>query len=126
MYNFRSENSGRAASALTDDADQDDWISRWGNGFGFASIPFVIGIMAMTYRSCWFIGGKPIRLVRYGDDQAVAIGVMYLGVALFMNAHYFWSASNRYYFVSQLLKPAALLILICSVSYVAVDLVVVS
>ena len=126
MYNFRSENSGRAADALMDDADQDGWISRWGNGFGFASIPLVIGVMSMVYRSCWFVGGKPIRPVHYVDDQAFALGMMYVGIALFMNAHYFWSASNRYYFISQLLKPAALLILIGSIGYFAVDLVVFS
>ena len=118
-----SERSGRTIDDLAGDASDGDTFARWGNGVGFASIPLIIGIMSILYESTLFLRGRPLGIVRYHGEEAIAMGIMWLGVAAFMHAHYFWSVSRRYYFVSELLKPASLLMIAGAMVYVVVQVV---
>ncbi len=115
-----SERDGRTIETLAGDASNDDIIARWGNGVGFACIPLIIGIMSIAFQSTWFIGNRPVRAVQYVGKEAIAMGIMWLGIAAFMHAHYFWSVSRRYYFVSELLKPSSLLLIAGAMGYVVV------
>ena len=129
MFYFRGSDYGKAIGGLSGDASDPDPFARWGNGVFFASIPLYFGIMAIIHQGTLFLGGgtgRRLTLVTYHGKEAIGLGVMYLGLALFMHAHYFWSVSNRFYFLSQILKPIALLTISGSIIYVIVRLVIFS
>lgn len=110
----------RLTDSLEGDAPPDPY-SRWCGGVIAALIPVVIGLMVIAKQHTYFIGWRPPRMVEYFGRDAVALGVASLAIGMLMHAHYFWSASNRYYFVAQLLKPVSLLSLIASFGYVVVN-----
>ena len=121
MYERFGRNFSRAADSLSDDASNPDPFSRWGNGVGFASIPLIAGLASIIYQSSYFLGReRGLSLVHYDGKDAVALGIGYVAIALFMHGHYFWSVSDRYYFVSQILKPLSMLALAGSFGYVVV------
>lgn len=104
-----SERHGRAIDSLAGDAENPDGFARWIGGVVFASIPLLIGVLAILSERTLFLGGRPLRVVQYNGIDAIALGISWIGVAAFMHAHYFWSVSRQYYFISELLKPASLL-----------------
>ena len=120
MFQFPRRGYSTVAESLTGDASEDKW-SRWCGGVISATIPAVIGLMSILYQSAYFIGGRPTRIVRYDGTDAIALGAACLAIGLFMHGHYFWSGSNRYYFVSQILKPAGILGVAIAFGYVVVN-----
>lgn len=125
MYERFGRNFSEATDSLSDDASSPDPFARWGNGVGFACIPLITGLMSILYQSSYFPGRTGgLRLVHYDGKEAVALGIGYVAIAVFMHGHYFWSVSDRYYFVSQILKPCSMLTVACAFMYVLVQTVI--
>lgn len=125
MFLFPRRGYGAAADGLASDAS-DDPYSRWGGGVVTAILPVICGAMVIFSQHAYFLGGRPIKIVDYHGKEAIALGVACIAVGLFMHAHYFWSASQRYYFVSEILKPLSLLTIAGSMGYVVVSQIVFS
>lgn len=119
MFHFARRGAGQLSSAMSDDAP-DDPFSRWGAGVIAAILPAIIGTIAILSERAYFLGGRPLRVVQYGGNDAIALGVACVAVGLFMHAHYFWTVS-RFYFVSEILKPISLLIIAGGIGYVLVN-----
>ena len=60
----------------------------------------------------------------FGKD-AIASGAAYMAVGLFTHAHDFGSASRRFYFISEILKPLSWLLLAAAMGFVVVNQIVV-
>ena len=106
----------RVGESLSNDASGDP-ISRWCGGVLSAIIPVVPGLMAIAAQHAYFVTGRPLRITEHFGAEAIALGVACVGVGLFMHAHYFWSGSKRFYVLSEILKPTALLTIIGSFGY---------
>ena len=122
MYERFGRNYSEATDSLADDASSSDPCARWGNGVGFAAIPLAMGLASIIHQSSYFLSRRG-GLAHYTGSNAVALGIAWIGIAAFMHGHYFWSVSDRSYFVSQLLKPLALLTVSGAIGYVVVQII---
>ncbi len=123
MYPFSKRGLPSVADRLDDDAPEDPY-SRWGAGVVGAIFPMLIGIVAALNQQAYFLGVRPIRIAEYSGKDAIALSVACTAVGMFMHAHYFWSASRRFYFISEILKPLALLLLAAATGFVVVNQIV--
>ena len=122
MFRFDGRGAVDVADALSNDA-QGGLISRWINGVLFAVIPTVIGAMCIAYQHAYFLSRRG-GMAEYFEKDAIALGVAWIAVGLFMHGHYFWSASRRFYFLSEIFKPLSLLGVAGGMIYVLVNQVV--
>ena len=111
---------GKVAEEFSQDASCDP-VSRWCGGVLSALIPVVLGLMAIVTQHAYFVNGRPLRITEHFGAEAIALGIACLGVGLLMHAHYFWSGSQRFYILSEILKPIALLTIIGSFGYFIVN-----
>jgi hypothetical protein len=100
---------GRGASSLSGPPSGSFW-SRW---FGGVALPLVFAGYGLR---CWMIrrGHLPGRrgVMELQGRQAVAFGIALLGLALFLHAHYFLDALDRWPGAAYLGKVAGLLLLV--------------
>lgn len=120
MYETTRRNTGETWS---NDATKDDLLSRWGAGVVGALLPVAIGVWAIVTQHAYFLGRRPNRVVEYYGEDAIALGIVCVAVGIFAHGHYFWSVS-RYYFISEILKPASLLAIAGGIGYVAVSQII--
>ena len=100
---------GRAASSFSDPPPGTFW-SRW---FGGVALPLVFASYGLR---CWvtrrgYIPGR-WRVMQLQGKEAVAFGIALLGLALFLHAHYFLDALDRWPGAVYLGKVAGLLVLV--------------
>ena len=86
-----------------------------------AAIPLGIGTVAIVRRHAYFLGVRPLQIAEYSGNDAIAIGVAFTAIGLLIHGHCFWTASRKYYFVSEILKPLSLLLLIAAIGFVVAN-----
>ena len=118
-----SEASGRIASFFSEDASGSP-VAKW---IGGVIVPLPIAAYAIwcLVMQTGTIIGRGGRLVLSGTD-AVLYGVALLGLAVFLNTHFFWSTSRRFYVVSELGRPLGLLVLAGGALYLVFSVLVFS
>ncbi len=77
-----------------DDEPIDDAWNKWGQGVVIPSLLALFGASKLIWPHAVLWGRRGMSLTLSGWD-AVAFGLCWIGVALFMHAHYHWSLSNR-------------------------------
>jgi hypothetical protein len=73
-----------------------DRIAAWIYGVVVAVIPTAYGFWCVAAKSAIFVGGRPICFVTYSGAAAIALGITYVSVGLFLHCHFFWSTHERY------------------------------
>ena len=119
MYPFSKHGLPPTLDGLENDAPADPY-SRWCGGVITAAIPVVIGVLAAVGQRAYFLS-RSGGIAGYGGKGAIALGVACIAIGLFLHGHYFWAGSSRYFLVSQILKPIALLLLAGAMGFVVLN-----
>lgn len=56
-----------------------------------------IGLVGIVQQSITFVAARPLRLAHYAGVEAVALGVAYLAVAVFVHCHCFLMTFDAFY-----------------------------
>ena len=119
MYPFPKRGLPPTLDSLENEAPSDPY-SRWCGGVITAAIPVVIGVLAAVGERAYFLS-RSGGIAEYGAKDAIALGVACIAIGLLLHSHYFWAASSRYFIVSQILKPIALLLLAGAMIFVVLN-----
>ncbi|MCA9068356.1 MAG: hypothetical protein KDA84_05505, partial [Planctomycetaceae bacterium] len=65
-------------------------------------------------QSIWFVQTRPLHLVRYEGVEAVALGVAYLAIGLFIHSHFFLMTFESQYFLGEIGKLLSIVLILGS------------
>jgi hypothetical protein len=103
---------------LDDDAPQDSF-SKWGWGVVSPALIAAVGVSNIVWQRATLFGRRGLSMPLTGYD-AVALGVVFLSVAALMHAHYFWSASQRWWAHAEVVKVVSLIAGLLGIGFVIV------
>jgi hypothetical protein len=91
-------------------------VKMWLLGVGLAVIPIGYGIQCILVRHALLFGSHSTDLDLYGS-AAIALGIAYIAVGVFIHAHWFWGLYPKGESLSYLLKFLAVLLFLASLGY---------
>jgi hypothetical protein len=91
-------------------------VKMWLLGVGLAALPIGYGMHCLVVRHALLLGDRETDLDLYGS-AAVALGIAYLAVGIFIHAHWFWGLYPKGESLSYLLKLLAALLFLASLGY---------
>lgn len=90
---------------------------QWAVGVGLAAVLGAYAVSCLVTQRALFPRRRPLGLVQLEGPGAIALGVAYLSVALFLHAHWFWSARPEAHIQAQFGKLVSLLGLVAGLGY---------
>ena len=116
-----SEATGRIASFFSEDASGSP-VAKWVGGIIIPASIAAYSVRCLMMRTGTIIGrGGALRV---SGVDAIVYGIAILGLAVFLNAHFFFSTSRKLYVVSELGRPLGLMLLAGGALYLVFRVIV--
>jgi len=96
---------------------EDIFWSKWVSGFFLSVLVAIYGIHCCVVQNAFLPGRRGHRIELTGDE-AVALGLAWISIALFLHFHCFWGTLLRFGVLSAIGKALSAIGFICSLGYV--------
>lgn len=102
----------------------------WAYGIMCSGVIALYGLSCVVTQSALFIGrsrsSRSFRLIEYGGRPAVALGLSYIAIAIFMHCHFCWSEHEKYHGYAALGKLVSMLGGVAGIVFLIFDVIILS